>query len=315
MTKRFMRSLFMGVALMLVFAALRGIAEEGPIYYPIPGGTENHIVFSDGTLYLLTPSEEEEQAKYEMNDIYAYDPSSPTGFRPILPVPMNIMDRPFFLNGAVYVLPHGGRVMHLLDETKDTDLPKAIELLPESAFPLGKPGDPWDEPLPDLLSVTHGDIIEYIVWRDPGEVRTLCHLNTATGKFKSMAIGPGLMSFSPVDEKSTLYYAMDETSTKTRFYHVRLIDWDTGEVTSRGELPEGTWSFAYDAATDSVLYTLKGTLYRYDSVGQHTVLADGLPERSIDQRGFVMADRTLVTYVSGDSPHRLMVVKLPDAQP
>ena len=64
-----------------------------------------------------------------------------------------------------------------------------------------------------------------------------------------------------------------------------------------------------------VVWDLDGTLYRYDSVGQHTVLADGLPERSIDQRGFVMADRTLVTYVSGDSPHRLMVVKLPDAQP
>ena len=29
MTKRFMRSLLMGVALALVFAALRGIAEEG----------------------------------------------------------------------------------------------------------------------------------------------------------------------------------------------------------------------------------------------------------------------------------------------
>lgn len=312
MTKRFMRSLFMGVALMLVFAALRGIAEEGPIYYPIPGGTENHMVLADGALYLLTPSQEEEHAKKEMNDVYAYDPKSPNGFLSILSGPMNAMDRPFFFHGAVYVLPHGGRVMHLLDESKDIDLPKDIELLPESVFPPGKPGDPWDEPLPDLLSVTRGDIIEYIVWRDPGEVRTLCHLNTSTGEFKSIAIGPGLMSFSPVDEKSTLYYVNDDTSTETRFYHIRLIDWETGEVTPRGELPIKAWSFAYDAATDSVLYTLKGALYRYDSRGQHTVLADGLPEQGIDQRGFVIEDRTLVTYVTGG---RLMAVKLPGTQP
>jgi hypothetical protein len=142
MTKRFMRSLFMGVALMLFFAALRGIAEEGPIYYPIPGGTENHIVFSDGTLYLLTPSEEEEQAKYEMNDIYAYDPSSPTGFRPILPVPMNIMDRPFFLNGAVYVLPHGGRVMHLLDETKGYRSSQSYRAAPRKRLSTRQTGRP-----------------------------------------------------------------------------------------------------------------------------------------------------------------------------
>ena len=91
-----------------------------------------------------------------------------------------------------------------------------------------------------------------------------------------------------------------------------LIDWETGEVTPRGELPIKAWSFAYDAATDSVLYTLKGALYRYDSRGQHTVLADGLPEQGIDQRGFVMEDRTLVTYVTGG---RLMAVKLPGTQP
>ena len=286
-------------------------ASESPLYYPIPGDRETYMVFADGELYMVTPS-----AKYDtQRDIYAYDASSPLGFRPVLSDQLSEMDRPFFLKGAIYVLPYGERVMRLLQEENESQNPEEIEVLPKSAFPLSKSGDPWDEPLVDLLSVTRGNIIEYIVAQEPGEVRSLCRLDTASGVFKTYTVGPGLFGFSPVDEQSSVFYASDDKSTETHFYHIRLMNWQTGEITQRGELPFGAWCLAYDASSDSILYILKGILYQYDSKGRHTVLLEGLPEQAIDQRGFVTDDRSLLTYVmDGGIPYRLTVIKLPDKQ-
>lgn len=300
-------------ALLFAWVALPdSAAAANPLYYPIPGGRETHMVFADGELYLITPSQDDEVGR----EIHTYDSSSPGGFRQVLSGILSEMDRPFFLREAVYVLPHGERVMRIRQDTGGAQLPEEIEMLPKDAFMLSGSGSPWDEPLADLLSVTQGDVIEYIVSREPGEVRSLCRLDTRTGDFKLHTVGPGLFGFSPADAQSSLYYVSDEKSTTTHFYHIRLINWQTGEVTPRGELPFDSWSLAYDPVSDSVLYIMKGTLYRYGSNGQHTVLLDGLPEQGIDQRGFVTEDRSLLTYVmDGGIPFRLMVIKLPDIKP
>ncbi len=277
--------------------------------YPLPGGIESNICFADGKLYFVTPG-----PVSSMSSLSLFDKNEAGGFKILYKGKLKECCLPFFINDRLYILPSEERSLKLVDKADYPNAPDDVKLLSEDIFPEKKTKYYTAKPVAFLLNHSKGNIFNFLVDDNAETMRWLCYYNADTGDFKHQAVTAGLFGFSMIDEHNSIYYYSDESSTEEKFFYVRKINWQSGEITDLGALPDGAWGIAYDNKYDCLYYAYseEGNFYRYTWDGVSSLVLSGLPKEMTDQRGFVLPDRSYAAYImSSEKPYHLMTVQLP----